>query len=77
VSTNDSPTPIPQPEVDLFLSNQFRFAVQVPSSKLAQTVNATFFPMAPPVKLSIPAYGKQYRATTTRSPGTTQSTLLG
>ncbi len=60
VSTDSAPTPIPESAIDSFLTNQFLFAVQVPPANTRQNVNATYFPMAPLVKLVIPAYSADY-----------------
>jgi LysM repeat protein len=59
VSTDHNPTPIPLEAIDSFLSNQFQLTVQLPPDE-DREVHATYFPMAPALKLDIPGYGDAY-----------------
>ncbi|HEY6331464.1 MAG TPA: hypothetical protein VI756_19215, partial [Blastocatellia bacterium] len=58
-SKDTNPTPVPAAAVESFMSAQFRLTAQVPPN-LAQEADATYFPMAPALKLSLPKYGDQY-----------------
>jgi len=55
VSTDDAPSPFGLSDIDGFMSDQFAFTATLPTD--ADTANATYFPMAPALSLSLPAYG--------------------
>jgi hypothetical protein len=60
LATSDAnPTPVPPPAVEAFLSQQVRFTVGLPPDR-DDTADATYFPMAPRVRLTVPAYGAGY-----------------
>ncbi len=62
VSSDDRPTPIPEEAIESFLSAQFKLNVrQAPDQdNTGQEPHTTYFPMAPDIKLHVPAYGNQH-----------------
>jgi hypothetical protein len=56
VSSDDNPTPIKLDAARKFLNSQFRITVGLPPNT-KESADATFLPIAPEVKLTMPAYG--------------------
>ncbi|WP_142786400.1 LysM peptidoglycan-binding domain-containing protein [Changchengzhania lutea] len=52
------PLPIPGASLDAFLAGQFAFSVEGPTTD--KEPNATYFPIAPAMTLTIPKYGTDY-----------------
>lgn len=58
-STDSNPTPVPPSSIESFMSGQFRFTATIPPNQ-NEEADATYFPMAPPLKLTLPKYGENY-----------------
>lgn len=55
LNDQNNPTPIPSEDIQSFMAGQFKMAVEGPTT--AKQVNATYFPVAPAMTLSLPKYG--------------------
>lgn len=55
LSDEDNPTPIPAEDVENFMAGQFRLSVQGPTADVE--TDATYFPVAPAMRLNVPQYG--------------------
>lgn len=60
LNKSDEPTPIPSADIENFMAGQFNFQVEGPTT--SKEPNATYFPVPPSMKLSLPKYGSDYNA---------------
>ena len=55
LNDENNPTPIPSQDIESFLAGQFRMVAEGPTTD--KQIDATYFPVAPSMKLQVPAYG--------------------